>query len=137
MKIDGRCHCGYIAYEAEADPETTTVCNCTDCQTMSGAPLRAVITTRPGTFALLSGKPKNTARLPTAERSARKGFARAAGPHSIRRRMATIPRLTTSGSAPFASATNWSRRQLFVRSQQAWVHNLNSILKFDKMPPPP
>lgn len=20
MKIDGRCHCGYIAYEAEADP---------------------------------------------------------------------------------------------------------------------
>src|SRR6187200_1887812 len=57
MKIDGRCHCGYIAYEAEADPETTTVCNCTDCQTMSGAPLRAVIITRPGTFVLLSGKP--------------------------------------------------------------------------------
>src|SRR6476646_5233949 len=52
MKIDGRCHCGYVTFEAEADPETTTVCNCTDCQTMSGAPLRAVITTRPGTFAL-------------------------------------------------------------------------------------
>jgi hypothetical protein len=37
--------------------ETTTICNCTDCQTMSGAPLRAVIITRPGTFVLLSGKP--------------------------------------------------------------------------------
>jgi hypothetical protein len=43
MKIDGRCHCGYVSFEAEADPETTTICNCTDCQTMSGAPLRAVI----------------------------------------------------------------------------------------------
>jgi hypothetical protein len=57
MKIDGRCHCGYVTFEAEADPEMTTICNCTDCQTMSGAPLRAVITTRPGTFVLLSGKP--------------------------------------------------------------------------------
>ena len=57
MKIDGRCHCGYVTFEAEADPETTTICNCTDCQTMSGAPLRAIVATRPGTFVLLSGKP--------------------------------------------------------------------------------
>src|SRR5262249_45162777 len=42
--------------EAEADPERTTICNCTDCQIMSGAPLRAVIITDPGTFVLLSGK---------------------------------------------------------------------------------
>jgi hypothetical protein len=28
------------------------------------------------------------------------------------------------------------RRQLFVRSQQAWVNNLNSITQFEKMPPP-
>jgi hypothetical protein len=47
MKIDGRCHCGYVTFEAEADPETTTICNCTDCQAMSGAPLRAVIITHP------------------------------------------------------------------------------------------
>jgi len=57
MKIDGRCHCGYVRFEAEADPEMTTICNCTDCQTMSGAPLRAIVATRPGTFVLLSGKP--------------------------------------------------------------------------------
>ena len=56
MKIDGRCHCGYVSFEAEADPETTTICNCTDCQTMSGAPLRAVIITRPGTFVLSVGR---------------------------------------------------------------------------------
>jgi hypothetical protein len=45
------------AKEAEADPETTTICNCTDCQIISGAPLRAVIITHPGRFVLLSGKP--------------------------------------------------------------------------------
>jgi hypothetical protein len=28
------------------------------------------------------------------------------------------------------------RRQLFVRSQQSWINNLNSIRKFDKIPAP-
>jgi hypothetical protein len=27
MKIDGRCHCGYITYEAEIDPEKVMVCS--------------------------------------------------------------------------------------------------------------
>jgi hypothetical protein len=35
MKVDGGCHCGYITYEAEADPEKTTICHCTDCQQLS------------------------------------------------------------------------------------------------------
>ena len=32
MKIDGGCHCGAITYEAEVDPEKTSICHCTDCQ---------------------------------------------------------------------------------------------------------
>ena len=37
MKIEGGCHCGYIAYEAEVDPERVLICHCTDCQTLSGS----------------------------------------------------------------------------------------------------
>jgi hypothetical protein len=37
MKIDGRCHCGYITYEAEIDPEKVMICHCADCQTLSGS----------------------------------------------------------------------------------------------------
>jgi hypothetical protein len=29
MKIDGCCHCGYITYEAEIDPEKILICHCT------------------------------------------------------------------------------------------------------------
>ena len=32
MKIDGGFHCGYITYEAEADPANAMICHCTDCQ---------------------------------------------------------------------------------------------------------
>lgn len=40
MKIDGGCHCGAIAYEADIDPDYVVICHCTDCQAMSGAPYR-------------------------------------------------------------------------------------------------
>jgi hypothetical protein len=58
MKIDGRCHCGYIAYEAEANPAKALICHCTDCQTLSGSAFRTVLPTREGSFKLRSGELK-------------------------------------------------------------------------------
>jgi hypothetical protein len=135
MKIDGRCHCGYVSFKAEADPETTTICNCTDCQTMSGAPFRAIVITHPGTFVLLSGKPTEyrktadsgnirpqgfcprcgTALYSTADAEAPKAYAVRVG--ALRQRKELVP-----------------RRQGFVRSQQAWVNDIASMTKFDGMP---
>ena len=137
MNIDGSCHCGYVTFEAEADPETTTICNCTDCQTMSGAPLRAVITTRPGTFVLLSGKP--TEYRKTSE----SGVVR---PQAFCPRCGTAIYSTTVGDDPKAFNVRLGvlrqryelvpRRQIFARSQQAWVNDLDAIQKFEKLPPP-
>jgi hypothetical protein len=65
MKIDGRCHCGYITFEAEIEPEKTLLCNCTDCQTFSGSAFRVHAFTREDAFRLLSGEP--TIYVKTAE----------------------------------------------------------------------
>ncbi len=46
MKIDGRCHCGYITYEAEIDPEKVMICHCSDCQTLSGSTDRHLFKSR-------------------------------------------------------------------------------------------
>jgi hypothetical protein len=43
MKIDGHCHCGQITFQSEGDPNTVTVCHCTDCQTLTGSAFRANI----------------------------------------------------------------------------------------------
>jgi hypothetical protein len=119
MKIDGRCHCGYVTFEAEADPEATTICNCTDCQTMSGAPLRAVIITQPGTFVLLSGKPTEYRRLPIAETSVCKVSALIAGRRSMRHRLAMSKKPTMCGLDRCANEMNWCHagRYLFARSR--------------------
>lgn len=58
MKIDGGCHCGAIAYEAEIDPEMVSICHCTDCQTLSGTAFRVVIFAPEEKFHLMRGKPK-------------------------------------------------------------------------------
>lgn len=42
MHVDGVCHCGRIELAAEVDPSSVVVCHCLDCQTISGAPYRAL-----------------------------------------------------------------------------------------------
>ncbi|MGN6515844.1 MAG: GFA family protein [Rhizomicrobium sp.] len=43
MKIDGRCHCGRVTFEAEVDPVTAGICHCTDCQMLSGSAYRVSV----------------------------------------------------------------------------------------------
>jgi hypothetical protein len=57
MKVDGSCHCGYIRFEAEADPEKTRACHCTDCQRLTGSAFRVVVSVPEQDFRLLSGEP--------------------------------------------------------------------------------
>ena len=58
MKIDGGCHCGYITYIAEIDPDSVGICHCTDCQTLSGSAFRTSVRAAKETFSLRSGQPK-------------------------------------------------------------------------------
>ena len=126
MKIDGRCHCGYVSFEAEADPETTTMCNCTDCQTMSGAPMRAVISTRPGTFVLLSGKPKEYLKTADSRAVRPQAFCPQCGTAIYSTSVGDDPNLTTSGSGYYANAMNYCRADsyLFNRSRRGSTTSL-------------
>ena len=58
MRIDGSCHCGFITYEAEVDPDKVYICHCTDCQSISGSPYRWATSIPEADFKLLSGRPK-------------------------------------------------------------------------------
>jgi hypothetical protein len=56
MKVDGQCHCGAIAFQAEVDPEKVAVCHCTDCQTLSGTAFRITVPADERHFSLLKGE---------------------------------------------------------------------------------
>ncbi len=58
MKIDGKCHCGFISYEAEIDAGKVMVCHCSDCQVLSGSAYRTVVFAGESSFKLLGGEPR-------------------------------------------------------------------------------
>lgn len=57
MKVQGRCHCGAITYEAEVEPGTVNICHCLDCQMLTGSAFRANILVPADQFRILTGKP--------------------------------------------------------------------------------
>ena len=73
MKIDGACHCGYITYVAEIDPDKAGICHCTDCQTLSGSAFRMSVPAPKEAFTITSGQPK--IYIKTAESGAKRAQA--------------------------------------------------------------
>jgi hypothetical protein len=57
MKVDGRCHCGRITFEAEVDPARVGICHCTDCQMLTGSAYRVTVQA-PREHYVLRGEPR-------------------------------------------------------------------------------
>lgn len=58
MKIDGQCHCGFVTYEAEIDPDNVAICHCTDCQRLTGSPYRVTVRVPQAALRLTGNPPK-------------------------------------------------------------------------------
>jgi len=73
VKVHGSCHCGGITYEGEVDPQAVGLCNCTDCQALTGSAFRVVVPSPSAVFRLLTGKP--TTYVKTAESGTKRRHA--------------------------------------------------------------
>ena len=135
MKIDGRCHCGFVAYEAEIDPEKVMICHCTDCQTLSGSAFRIVAFTREDAFRLLSGEPKIYVKTGESGSKRSQAFCPECGTpifsgpvgegakvHSIR--VGTIRQRDQL----------LPKTQLWLRSSQRWLAELGSVPAIETQP---
>ena len=58
VKVQGSCHCGQVTYEADVDPAKVNLCNCTDCQMLTGSAFRVSVGVPAQDFRLLSGQPR-------------------------------------------------------------------------------
>jgi hypothetical protein len=135
MKIDGGCHCGYITYEAEADPERTSICHCTDCQTLTGTVFRTSIRAADGTFKILTGEP--TVYVKTAESGAKRAQAfcpRCGSP------IYAAP--ADDGPKVYNIRTGTTRQrdqlvpkvQIWSCSEQGWLDGLDAIRRIERQP---
>jgi hypothetical protein len=132
MRVDGRCLCGYLSYEAEVDENLVEICNCTDCQVLSGSAFRVNVPVVDGMFRFVSGQPKTY--LKTAE-------------NGNQRLLAFCPECGTSvysrpvdGEAGFFGLRVGSLRQraslvprvqYWHRSAQSWTHSIGEMQTFE------
>ncbi|TRX72727.1 GFA family protein [Pseudomonas mangiferae] len=58
MHIEGQCHCGHVAYQAEIDPQRVGVCHCTDCQALTGCAFRITVSAPRQAITLTANPPK-------------------------------------------------------------------------------
>jgi hypothetical protein len=135
MKIDGACHCGAIAYEAEVDPGDVGICHCADCQTLAGTAFRTSVSAARENFRILSGEP--AIYVKTAESGAKRvqAFCPRCG----------TPIYATAFDDPDAAyniRTGTARQrdalvpkqQIWTRSAQRWIKDIASIPGSEKEP---
>ncbi len=133
MKIDGGCHCGYITYEGEADPETATICHCADCQTLSGSAFRTAVPVKSDVFRIVTGEPAIYVKTAESGNKRQQAFCPRCGspifsaPHgdgpknymirlgTVRQRHEIVPKL-----------------QIWMRSRLQWLDELPSTRGLDK-----
>lgn len=128
MKIDGGCHCGAITYEAEVDPECTSICHCTDCQKLTGTAFRTTVFAARDKFRILSGEPATYVKTADSGAKRLQAFCGKCGSpiyatsfdHSsagigirigtVRQRDQLVP-----------------KKQIWTRSAQSWVGGIDRI----------
>lgn len=134
MRIDGSCHCGFIAIEGEADPEKVQICHCTDCQTGTGSAFRISIPV-PGASFKMSGQP--TTYLKTTADSGRprvQAFCGKCGSpiYSTTEGDGVQPSYTVRVGILRQRDQLAPRRQQWFRSARPWVTELASVPKNQK-----
>ena len=127
MKIDGACHCGEIRYEADVDPEKVALCNCTDCQTLSGSAFRVNVFVDDANLRFLSGEAVEYVKTGESGNKRVQAFCRSCG---------TGLYATSAGEGPRVYGLRVGtirqrdqlvpRRQAWLRSRLQWLSKYTS-----------
>ena len=130
MKIDGTCHCGAIAYEAEINPQEVYLCHCTDSQTLTGTTFRTVVQAEKDSFRILKGQPKIYVKTADSGNKREQAFCGNCG---------TPIYATSAGDGPKSYGIRVGsirqrgqlvpKSQYWTRSAQPWIGSIGELPK--------
>jgi len=69
LMLCGGCYCGHVRYEADAAPFHETICHCSDCRRVAGAPAVAWFSVAAAGFRFKGGDPVHFRSTPNVLRS--------------------------------------------------------------------
>jgi hypothetical protein len=127
MKIDGKCHCGEIAYQAEADNPLVRVCHCTDCQTVAGSAFRVSVTVPSKDFRLLRGEPKRYIKIAESGNKRLQVFCGTCGTGLYASEVENPPIIALRLGAIAQRAAFVPQLQIWRRSALPWVDSVGEV----------
>jgi hypothetical protein len=135
MKVEGTCHCGDIAYEADVEPNTINVCHCADCQMLTGSAFRANISSSAGTFRMMKGEPRRYIKTANSGAQRIHAFCPTCGtpvyscalesPQTYTLRVGTLKQRYELGTP---------QRQIWTRRRLPWVASLQGVPEIEGQP---
>ncbi|MGN6550257.1 MAG: GFA family protein [Pararhizobium sp.] len=133
MKVNGRCHCGDLAFTAEVDPQRVFVCHCSDCQAMSGSAFRVNVHGAAADFRLLQGEPAFYERTAESGRTRVHAFCRRCGSQIY-----STGTGENAGAMSIRTGTLAERaalqpsRQIWCRSAHPWTQALAGVPQVER-----
>jgi hypothetical protein len=127
MKVEGRCHCGQLSFEAEVDAGAVRICHCTDCQMLTGSAYRVNVSAPVASFILRSGTPNIYVKTAESGSQRAHGFCANCGTQiysvDVREPRAYSIRVGTLKQRAELRPT----RQIWCRSALPWVADLRDV----------
>lgn len=126
MQVHGACHCGQVTFTAEVDPSKVVICNCTDCQTLSGAPMRAIVQAPIESFKV-AGETKAYVKLAESGNRRAQVFCPVCGTHLYASAVENPLTVNLRLGCVAERAQLRPSHQLWQRSAMPWLSELGSI----------
>ncbi|RYH64892.1 MAG: GFA family protein [Alcaligenaceae bacterium] len=131
LNLEGGCQCGAVRYRIAGHPHHLTLCHCTVCRGVSGAPAVAWFSVPASGFTLLQGSPRTYRSSETASRS----FCRDCGTQ-LTFKADDLPEIDVTTCSLDMPEALPPEDQTFVRSRLQWLSAIPDLPEHDSVRPP-
>lgn len=131
MKVHGRCHCGAVSYEGEADPARVTACHCTDCQMLTGSAFRLSLPVPRESF-VLHGEATEYVKVAESGNRRVHAFCGKCGSPIYSRAVDDPPMYTLRVGCLDERAQLPPRRQMWCQSALPWSMDLTEVPRIER-----
>jgi hypothetical protein len=134
QRLSGRCACGTIRYETDAEPVFMVNCHCRDCQRASGSAYAAYVMLPKGAVRI-QGEPHYHRVIGDAGKAVERGFCPNCG-SPVATRLERLPELLGLQAGSLDDPSRYKPvMEMFVASAQPWDHLSPETQKMPHGPP--
>jgi hypothetical protein len=132
MRIDGGCHCGDLAYEAEIDPALVRICHCTDCQVFAGSAYSTFVAAARESFRMTAGTPSIYVKTAESGNRRAQAFCPRCGTRIYASAEIDPPAYNLRVGTIRQRAQLHPAAQLWCRSALPWALDLTRVARSDR-----